>query len=506
MEMVLGPEILLSYKRLSYTHWYALAEFIDNSTQAYINSKTLMDKVLKREGKSLEVRVNYGNDSIGEFIEIVDNSIGMSAAELSDAVHVGKAPKISTGRSRYGIGLKTAACWFGDKWTIETTKLGDDNLHKITVDVPRVADNNPDLQHKTSKCLRSEHYTIIKIRNLHQRFHGRTVGKTKDYIRSIYRMDMEQYGLKIIWKEEVLIWDRAKEIDNRIAKHRDGKKAYTKLKLKIGNKTVTGWAGVLESGSRASAGFSIIQANRVITGWPSSYRPSMLFGQQEGGRNDLVNQRLLGELFLEGFDVSHTKDTILWSDDDEEVLDAKLAKACAGLKAFALSNRKLGADERIVPDEGTEAAVNEFTDELKSSEVADVMENDEVPPPRLLHKSNKALQDSIVSKIPATIKVRVGKLSVQVYMVEEMSPNDPYLLIDSTGSKTCVTIIINLTHPHWASLHSADSILNFVRHCTYDGAAEWKAYSLAQKLDPDTIKLIKDRLLRVPYEIEKHSP
>jgi hypothetical protein len=44
----------------------------------------------------------------------------------------------------------------------------------------------------------------------------------------------------------------------------------------------------------------------------------------------------------------------------------------------------------------------------------------------------------------------------------------------------------------------------YLRHCTYDGVAEWQARSKASRIDPDTIKLLKDKLLRVPFEIEKH--
>ena len=35
MEVYIGPEIVRSYKRLSYTVWHALAEFIDNSIQSH---------------------------------------------------------------------------------------------------------------------------------------------------------------------------------------------------------------------------------------------------------------------------------------------------------------------------------------------------------------------------------------------------------------------------------------------------------------------------------------
>ena len=69
-----------------------------------------------------------------------------------------------------------------------------------------------------------------------------------------------------------------------------------------------GWVGILAKGSRAAAGFSILQADRVVRGWPDAWRPSSLYGQLQGS-NDLVNQRLVGEIHLDGFDVSHTKET-----------------------------------------------------------------------------------------------------------------------------------------------------------------------------------------------------
>jgi phenylacetate-coenzyme A ligase PaaK-like adenylate-forming protein len=54
-------------------------------------------------------------------------------------------------------------------------------------------------------------------------------------------------------------------------------------------------------------------------------------------------------------------------------------------------------------------------------------------------------------------------------------------------------------------LKTQESIFNFIRHCAYDGVSEWKAYFKKRTIDPDTIKLIKDNLLRLPFEIEKHQ-
>lgn len=36
------------------------------------------------------------------------------------------------------MGLKTAACWFGSYWTVESTQYGSGNLYKASVDVDKL--------------------------------------------------------------------------------------------------------------------------------------------------------------------------------------------------------------------------------------------------------------------------------------------------------------------------------------------------------------------------------
>jgi transposase len=59
-------------------------------------------------------------------------------------------------------------------------------------------------------------------------------------------------------------------------------------------------------------------------------------------------------------------------------------------------------------------------------------------------------------------------------------------------------------------LHEAlpdDSSLTRKRdcYCTYDGIAEWQARIRTQRTDPEIIKLLKDKLLRIPLDIERHQ-
>ncbi|MGC4059283.1 MAG: hypothetical protein QM743_14370 [Chitinophagaceae bacterium] len=97
--------------------------------------------------------------------------------------------------------------------------------------------------------------------------------------------------------------------------------------------------------------------------------------------------------------------------------------------------------------------------------------------------------------------MKLGSLEVFVYIEENMSPYEPYVIIESTKSQSIVVIIVNMAHPHWSYLSNKESILNFLRHCTYDGVSEWKAFFKTGRIDPDTVKLIKDNLLRVPFDI-----
>lgn len=506
MEVKFGSEIIQSYKRLSYTVWYALAEFVDNSTEAYMRNQEELDPILEIEEMNLTVNIVY--DEALENIIISDNSIGMTKNDLEAALIVGKKPDYDKGRSRYGLGMKTAACWLGNKWNIKTKRLGETIEHNVTIDVAQIANSNLDVNYKqVDKIEPLLHYTIITIEDLNRSLGGRTKGKVKDFLRSMYRKDFENLALKIFWQGDLLEWNTETMITAKLHKNKDGSLKKKNFEFSIGEgdnkKTVKGWVGVFEKGSRRDAGFSIIQCNRVIKGWPDSYRPETIYG--EGGRNDLVNQRLVGEIFLDGFAVSHTKDEIIFLNNQQEELEAVLFEQCVDYKNFALEYRKYLDDERIPTTDDSTKAINEFERELKSPEFYDKVTTMIVPEQSLIQKVKLNLVQAVTSRIPASLKAKIDDLEILVYLDSEMSPNDPYVLIESTQNMSRVIIIVNEAHPHWMYLKGSDSILNFIRHCTYDGVSEWKANFKVGRIDPDTIKIIKDGLLRVPLEIEQHE-
>jgi hypothetical protein len=500
MNITFGSQIIQSYKRLSYTAWFALAEFVDNSTEAYLANKNELDHYLGLE--HLTVKIIYSAED--ETIIISDNSIGMDKIDLDNALNIGKVPKNPGGRSRYGLGMKTAACWLGNLWSIKTKKLNSKEEHTVTIDVERVAANDLQVDHEIVGNQPLEaHYTIITIKNLNRSLGGRTAGKVDNYLRSMYRKDFESYGLELYWQEKQLDWDYNKMIYDRVHRNRAGEMTKRSFSFQIGEgenvKTVQGWAAVFVEGSRKHAGFSIIQNNRVIQGWPDSYRPYSIFGDS---RNDLVNQRLVGEIFLDEFAVSHTKDEILFLNNEQDELEAELLNQIADLKSFAEEYRKYLDDERVPSGLESGKALNEFEVELNSSYLRRKIEDNIVPESSLLRATNRTLIDAVMRRMPASLKATIGQLEILIYIDLSLSPNDPYVLLESTVSKERVVVVINAAHPHWLYLKGKSDVLNFIRHCTYDGVAEWKANFIVGKLDNDTIKHIKDGLLRVPFEIE----
>lgn len=499
VQLQLGLEVIHSYKRLAYTPWHAIAEFVDNSTQSYFNNQEALDEALSDAGENLNVSVVYDPQN-GGILRVYDNAMGMSLDELRDALKVGLPPAITTGRSKYGMGMKTAACWIGDLWTVRTKKLGETEEHSITVDVADVGAGERDLPYECfAGKSESDHHTILEIRQHHKVFRGRTLGKIKDFLRSIYRQDLKNGLLVLEWQNSPLVWS---DSDFPVLKAEDGSPYRKNFSFAVGGKNVNGWVAILEKGGRSRAGFSILHAGRVVRGWPESWRPESLYGQDLGS-NSLVNQRLFGEIYLDDFDVSHTKDDIIWAGGEEEEVERKLEEECRDYARRAESYRKRDDDERGPTDIETKTAIQEFEQELQSPEFQDVVSIDIVPPPAAIQQSFKPLREWANAR-QSNFEAKHPGFVVQGFLKVKGSVNDPYVVVDAVSDDK-ITVIINTEHPHWRELRGSDGVLNYLRHCTFDAIAEWQARRKASHLDPDTIKLLKDKLLRVPLEIEMHQ-
>lgn len=492
INLYVGSDILRSYKRLAYTPWHALAEFVDNSTQSFFDNADALKGPLETEGTKLEVRISYDRDA--GFLRISDNAMGMSFDELAVAVRIGKPPANTSGRSQYGLGMKTAACWLGNEWMIKTKKLNEEFEHSVTINVERVAAGDLNLNYRQTPKSKSLHYTILEIKELNQKLQGRRLGKVKEFLRSMYRVDIRNGVMDLFWLDSPLTWTDEAEFLKSV----DGAPYKKDFEFVVDGKTVRGWIGILGEGrsGRPNAGFSILRRGRVIKGYPEAWRPSTIFGQIQG-TNDLINQRIAGEIHLDEFEVSHTKDDILFEGTQEDDVEQALRETASDYVKVAREHRT--RDKRGPSEVEVQTAVDELRTEMESQEFVDLIEIETVPPEDVVTEAIQPVVTAAANEEPR-FRAVVGDVICKVYLENDLSPNDPYFVTDLATED--IVVVVNTKHPHWSQLVGSEGVLNYLRHCVYDAIAEWQCSRKTSALLPNTIKVLKDRLLRLPAALE----
>ena len=169
--------IVSRYKDLNYKLWYAIAEFVDNSTQSYFDNESEINKV---KNEKLDVSIILEN---GKSLTIIDNAFGMDDQDLKDLLILGrKKPKSKSGkqRSEFGMGLKTGGFWIGKKISIVTKKLTSKYTYKITLDSEKISagDNNINIS-QSEEFPKNKSLTRIEITDLHRKFSNYAINRTK---------------------------------------------------------------------------------------------------------------------------------------------------------------------------------------------------------------------------------------------------------------------------------------------------------------------------------------
>lgn len=489
-DLAVGPRAIDAYSRLSYTMWYALAEFIDNSTQSRVNYGSIIDEVLKGEGQPLKVEIIHNRQT--KEITIEDNSIGMRKEDLIEALRIAHPTKDSKGRSKFGMGMKTAACWIGRRWKVVTCEWSSGEEWTADIDVEGIAHHGKRIPLTMSRVGADEHYTRIIISDLHRNIQKRTEETIRGYLGSMYRFDLVDGRLKILYNgEEVQLPDEY-DIDT----DPEGKPMRRQLPEKgINGKKVRGWVAVLRKGGRKFGGFSLFQEKRQIQGFPNAWKPRSIFGGvDDEGANNLISQRLTGLLDLDGFKVSHTKDAILFEGDEEEELEQFLREFTKDYRDYAVKRR--GRQGQPWSREKVRDLVESMAKEFTSDEMKDAVNNSILPPIDTILKNNQQQLASVSdSEKVATIDV-LPDLRV-VVSLQEKSEYEPHLTIVTGAEAGTIHVIINGLHPYYCSLESADAVDECIRQYIYDAISEYRVSKLTGKVNPDSVRRLKNDLLRV---------
>jgi len=501
MTLRIGNAAILAYRRLPYRPWYAIAEFVDNSTDAYYRgeNRKILDEILNKEGKKLSVEVDYNKQDGTLFIS--DNSMGMSLEELDRALIIGEKPLITSGRSEFGMGMKTAAIWFADIISIRTKKLGEKFEYGVKIDIQKFVQGIDDLE--TSQIAKDPglHYTHIELSGLQRKIGDLTFKKTAEFLGSIYRQDLRNKQLELTINANQVKPPTSRE-DDSFVKRTDGSKALIEINnLQINDKSVSGWVGVLAPGftGRSYAGFALIRHGRTVKGYLDSWRPEEIFGD---ARNDTLNQRIAGELIMDNFSASHTKDAIDWESDDEEILGKKLKEICIEYDLLRLAKKKT----RGVENEDSQREANEahaqLIAQLQNQKVQDTIKLLDVPSPELAKLKSDVLIDSADGSIPVgEWIIDASGRKAKLYEIS-LSPNDPYYEFEILHNAD-LRIVINSDHPAASLLDSAEARLAHYHHVLLDAISEWKCMQMDSPMEPSSMRIMKDHLFRAIGTIDQ---
>lgn len=322
-----------TYKRISYQPWTALAEFVDNSTQSFYDHKSELFNT--KYYKGLVVEINYMEDSsVGDELVIKDNAFGMDYRDFQRAIILDRPPLNTSGRNEFGMGLKAAACWFGNLWSVESTCLGSNVKYKATIDIDNLIKYKKeeiDVEEETVNP--KDHYTIITIQRLNKKIKGKRIEKKiHELLSSIYRADFRTGDITVFYNGNLLEFEEVSPyVDDKGNEWK--KDVQFEIPYRGENLHVKGFIAIRIPGSTKNAGFTLMRRGRVIVGGPEkNYRPYEVFGPS----NLYTYQRMYGELEMDDWPVTQAKDAFDWSNEDLEArFIEKLIEISADYHEFA---------------------------------------------------------------------------------------------------------------------------------------------------------------------------
>jgi hypothetical protein len=217
-----------------------------------------------------------------------------------------------------------------------------------------------------------------------------------------------------------------------------------------------------------------------------------LFGSQDDGGNNLISQRLFGEIVLDEFRASHTKNAIRFYGTEEEQIEQNLIEQFSAYKAIAGTPYKKLKEDAVVKQAQKVAAQAK----LEKAAVASFVAFEPVPSDQVV-KDNKQSTLSDILQFTPDLTLRFNdELDVEIYTDVTKSPNDEYVLFEyPTDNK--IIVVVNNRHPYYENAIGDDPVVNHLVSAAADALAEWKCRRQGGEIKPDTIRLIKDQILRM---------
>ena len=443
-----GVSVLSVLRHLNYRPWFALAEFVDNALQSFLSEEEALKKVNGKQHR-LEIRIDIDPADSGR-ISIKDNAAGIGMSDYQRAFRPAEVPPDASGLSEFGMGMKSAACWFSPNWKVRTSAIGENVQREVSFNIDNIVkDDVSELQVKEISTNIETHFTEIILNNLHNKPVGRTLGKIKEHLTDIYREFTRRGDVMLFLNGEVLLYKEPGILTAPHFKTPDAEPVRWKkpINLDFGDGlSVTGFAALRDPGSTTHAGFALFRRGRLIEGsGDEGYRPQVIFGHS----NSYRYQRLFGELHLEGFEVSHTKDGFKWDENEAPFLELlkdhldegekPLLKQAEGFRTIETRKTMEAKASRAV--RATADALTSYGSEFLPSVATEALV--ETP-------SDEKVHDYVVSNKTLEIEFLDAKWLISIEAIQDDAESQWLVLADIPAigvNPRKLDIRLNLAHP-----------------------------------------------------------
>lgn len=420
------------FRSMSFTPWYALGEFVDNSITSSIKQLPLLKEL---NGSDYELQISIDFDKENDSLLVQDNAAGISRSEIERALKTGIPPvDTSIGLSKHGVGMKAAALWWGRKLTVETYPIEETNGWKAVIDISETGDLENFIE-VTQIPSRGYPGTKILVEHLWRKApQARTVSAIRAYLPSIYRsylnpeLNENGFGCTITYEGKELSFNAPKLLTAPFWNSKEGpedndnviKWELTDIDIQLTSGIhVKGWVGILETLSRDYSGFFLHYRGKGISGVVpitenggddleeakdaisrAAYKPRKIFGQH----GHYKDQSFVGEFDVTDFGKTITTDAALWSPQEEAEFVDKLYLLMTDSKRHFI---KMAENYRRNKKDRFDQAEDAKSDVEESKIFSEAFDN------RINHADPLANKDESFAEISSQVDSEEGQVDFQ---------------------------------------------------------------------------------------------
>ncbi|MCQ2295144.1 MAG: ATP-binding protein [Bacteroidales bacterium] len=320
----LNASVYNTYKTRPNTVPHALGEFIDNAIGSYQQNKERLFENNPNYKLIIDINIEWADKKTSK-ITIKDNAAGISEYAYQAAFEPAHKPEYDKGMNEFGMGMKDAALWLGDTWRVVSSALGEPLMRDLTFDLKKVAENNlTSLPYDEIEADSWKHGTTIEITNPTHNSPAQTkLLKIQEDISGIYREFLRNDEVEIRINGDLLKFEEYEVLNAPYYATPKGESLEWKVEfdtgLIMGRYRIHGFVGLLEQMSKRQRGIVLIRRGRVIKGEDenSCYEPKEIVSATASSPRA---KRIFGEMFLEGFEVSHDKSEIIDTDELDSIM------------------------------------------------------------------------------------------------------------------------------------------------------------------------------------------